>query len=135
MVNSNIDIGDRVYIGGIYGDDFEVVNNKLGRIDSIVFASYQGYSTYLVDVIIDGQIFPINIGYVYKIDDLDTYDFEGILEEYPIGYFFNKFEIKGEAVISHYRGQNKNDLERGTTKIISKTKNNIAKIFYITSPN
>lgn len=127
MVDCNIDIGDKVYVGGIYGKDFEIVNNKIGTISNIVFASYQDYSTYLVDVVINGEIFPLNLSYVYKLNDLDTYDYEGILEDYPLEYYFNKFEITGEALIRHD--------EEGSCKVISKTKNGIAKVFYLTSIN
>ena len=116
-----------MYVGGIYGKDFDMINNKIGKIDKIIFASYEDYSTYLVDVIINGEIFPVNFSYIFKLDDLDTFDYDGILEEYPIDYYFNKYNITGKAVI-HYD-------EDGLNKIVCKSKNNDAKVFYLTSIN
>ena len=94
MVNCNVEIGDKIFIGGLYGSDFKMINHKIGKIDKLMFTSNEYYSTYLADVRIDNMIFPINLTYVYKINDLDTYDYDGILDgDSPLEYYFTKFKI------------------------------------------
>jgi hypothetical protein len=127
MVNCNVEIGDKVYIGGIYGKDFEMFNNKIGKIDKIIFVSYEDYSTYLVDVMVNGIIFPVNFSYIFKVDDLDTFDYDEILNDSPLDYYFKKNNITGKAII-HYD-------EDGLNKVICKSQNNDAKVFYLTSIN
>ena len=95
----NIEIEDKVLIGGLYGEDFVKINNKIGTIKKIMFTSSQHYVTYIVDVMIDGVIVPINLAYIYKVDDLDVYDYNTNFMEAlnPIEYYFQKFNVVGNT--------------------------------------
>lgn len=99
MVDNNVEIGDKVLIGGLYGEDFTEINNKIGTVKKIMFSSSQHYVTYIVDVSIKGIIVPVNLAYVYKIEDLDIYDYDlNTLDALnPIEYYIEKFNIVGET--------------------------------------
>ena len=60
----DVEIGDKILIGGLYGDDFVEINNKIGTIEKIMFSSSQNYVTYIVDVLIDGLIFLAFLAYL-----------------------------------------------------------------------
>jgi len=75
MVDTNIEIGDKVLISGLCGKDFVEINNKIGIIKKIMFTSSQHYVTYIVNVLIDDLIVPVNLAYVYRLDSLDIYDY------------------------------------------------------------
>ena len=128
MVNYDVEVGDKIYVGGIYGDDFKMFNNKVGKVDAIIFNSNQFFSTYLVDVVVNKTIFPVNLSYIYKLNDLDTYDYGDLLEdEEPLNHYFNKHNITGEAVIKYD--------EDGLNQVVCKTNKGIGKVFYLTSIN
>jgi hypothetical protein len=99
MVDTNVEIGDKVLIGGLYGEDFIEINNKTGIIKKIMFSSSQNYVTYIVDVLIDGLIVPINLSYIYKLDDLDIFDYDTSFVEAlnPIEFYIEKFNVVGDT--------------------------------------
>ena len=99
MVDTNVEIGDKVLIGGLYGEDFVEINNKIGTIKKIMFSSSQHYVTYIVDVLIDGFIVPINLSYIYKLEDLDIYDYDSSFIEAlnPLQFYIDKFNVVGET--------------------------------------
>lgn len=100
MVNSTIGIGDKVYIGGITDDDYRFLNHKTGYVDNITFSSRNDYTSILVDVNIDDKIHTINLTYTYKIDDLDVFDYDGLLDRHtPLKYYFDISNIVGNQYI------------------------------------
>lgn len=127
MVNINIGIGDKVYVGGIFGDDFKIINNKTGTVKRIMFSSNENYNTYLIDVDINGDIFPLNLSYVFKVDDFDTYDYDELLSEYPLEYYLETFQIIGTPTLMYD--------QLGLNYLYCKTKEFKVKPLMITSIN
>lgn len=128
MVDNEIQIGDRVYIGGIFGDDFKMINNKVGIVKRIMFSSSEHYATYLVDVSINGKIFPLNLSFVYKLDDFDIYDYDGLLNgSSPLEFYFKKFRIIGRPSLLYD--------QLGLNHLYCKTKDNNIQPLTITSLN
>lgn len=82
MSDDFITIGDQVYIGGLFGEDFEDINNKIGFIKKIIAASNKTSITYIADVVIDDTIIPINFDFLYKIDD--DYRIDSILSNFDV---------------------------------------------------
>ena len=56
MVDNDVELGDKVLIGGLYGEDFIEINNKIGTVKKIMFSSSEHYVTYIVDVLIKNLI-------------------------------------------------------------------------------
>lgn len=129
MVDCNIDIGDLVYIGGIIGDEFKIINNKVGEIKRVMFSSDEYYTTYLVDVIVNGEIFPVNLNYIYKIDDLDTYEYASLFigNSSPLDYYFKLYNTTGKEVMLYD--------QYGQNYLYCQTKDNYIKQLVLTSLN
>lgn len=98
MIDNHVEIGDKIIIGGLLGDDFFEINNQIGTVEKIMFASSEHYATYLVDVNIRGKIVPINLAYIYKLEDLDVFDYYE-LTELPnvMDFYISKFRIVGRT--------------------------------------
>lgn len=62
-------IGDHVLIGGLYGHDFEVINNKIGVLLNIYSLIADNRIKYLAKIKIEEYEFPIDMRYVYKISN------------------------------------------------------------------
>lgn len=93
MIESVIDIGDKVYIGGLFGEDFKEVNNKIGIVNEIIFSSTPSYTTYIVNVLIGDTLVSVNLAYVFKLDQIN----EGLksIVYQPHIYFMKKLHITG----------------------------------------
>jgi hypothetical protein len=63
-------IGDNVYIGGLQGENFELINNKIGTLKKIYCVTSEGRLSYLANIEIDELEFPIDLGYVYKLNNV-----------------------------------------------------------------
>lgn len=98
MTDNYVQIGDKVIIGGLYGDDFVELNNKIGTIEKIMFTSSEYYTTYLVDVNIKGEVVPVNLAYIYRVDDLDLFDYYELTNfDDPFEFYKTKFRIVGQT--------------------------------------
>lgn len=98
MIDNYVEIGDKVLIGGLFGDDFKEINNQTGIVKKIMFTSSKFYTTYLVDVQIHGEIVPVNLAYIYKVEDLDVFDYQELIDsENPLEFYYNKFRIVGDS--------------------------------------
>ena len=117
MIDNHIKIGDKIIVGGLFSDDFLGLNNKIGTIKKIMFASSGYYSTYLVDVNIDGNIVPINLSYIFKLDDLDIFNYYELTEfTNPIDFYISKCRLVGHTYMLID--------QRGTSYLQCKTREN-----------
>jgi hypothetical protein len=67
--------GDKVLIGGFYGDDMKFVNNKLGYVKHIVLINNIVSLSYAAHVQITPMVaVPINFLYLYNTKDLCDFD-------------------------------------------------------------
>ena len=60
-------IGDKVYISGLYGSDFKLINNKVGVLKKIFSITSNNSVNQLGEITMGGHSFPINLKYVYKL--------------------------------------------------------------------
>ena len=63
-------IGDKVYIGGLYGDDFKCVNNKIGILKKVYSITSENVINYLGEVQFGLLKIPVNLKYVYKLPNV-----------------------------------------------------------------
>lgn len=65
-------IGDSVYVGGLQGNEFDQINNKVGVLKKIYSLISDNQIKYLANVKINDYEFPINLNYVYKLNTVIT---------------------------------------------------------------
>ena len=65
-------IGDNVYIGGLQGEEFKLINNRFGVLKKIYCITSESALKYLAVIQIDKYKFPINLNYVYKLKNVIT---------------------------------------------------------------
>lgn len=65
-------IGDNVFIGGLLGDDFKVINNKIGILKNIYAFTSDNTIKYLANIKIKQYEFPIDMRYVYDLKNSST---------------------------------------------------------------
>lgn len=61
-------IGDKVYIGGLYGDDYNLVNNKVGILRKMYNITSNKTVNYLGEIDMGMVRIPINLKFVYKLN-------------------------------------------------------------------
>lgn len=102
MFNNPIDIGDNVYIGGLFGEDFIEINNKIGKVEKITFSSTPEFATYIVDVLIDDTVVTVNLAYIFKLDNIfginQLMHFSGSLSD-PLNYYYRKLRVVGTPTL------------------------------------
>lgn len=65
-------IGDKVYIGGLYGDEFKIINNKFGTLKKIYSLIADNSLKYLGTIEMNNMQFAIDMKYVYKLSNLQV---------------------------------------------------------------
>jgi len=65
-------IGDNVYIGGLQGEEFKLINNRFGVLKKIYSITSKTVLKYLADIQMNMYKFPINLNYVYKLQNVIT---------------------------------------------------------------
>lgn len=99
MFSNPVDIGDKVYIGGLFGFDFTEINNKFGKVEKITFSSTPTFATYMADVLIDDEkVVTVNLAYLFKFDNIygvnQQMHFSGSVSD-PLNYYYRKFRVIG----------------------------------------
>lgn len=62
-------IGDNVYIGGLYGDEFKLINNRIGVLKKIYSLISDNSINYLANIQMGKHWFSIDLKYVYKLSN------------------------------------------------------------------
>ena len=93
MTNNSVNIGDKVFIGGLMGKDFDEINHRVGKIDKIIASSSVDKLTYFAEINFGDYIIPIDFHYIFKLDSKGIDN--DLTEQYlsPISHFFKKFRI------------------------------------------
>jgi hypothetical protein len=89
-----VSIGDKVFIGGLFGKDFDEINNKVGEVEKIVVTSTPDNNThYFAEVNIGKFIIPVDFHYIFKLNESGV-DVD-LTEELnsPITHFFRKYRV------------------------------------------
>jgi hypothetical protein len=74
-VNKYVKEGDVVLISGLYGNDVNFANNKLGYIQQIMTVPNNGSLNFAANVQLDlNTLLPINFVFLYNIKTLHTID-------------------------------------------------------------
>ena len=88
-----ITVGDRVYIGGLFGEDFDEINNRVGEVKKIVATSNVDKLTFFAEINLGKHTIPVDFHYIFKLDSsgIDV----NLTEEYlsPIMHFFKKYSV------------------------------------------
>lgn len=89
-----IGVGDKVFIGGLFGKDFDEINNKVGQIEKIIVSSTPENTTvYLAEINIGKYTIPVDFHFIFKLND-DGLDVDLTEELYsPITHFFRKYKV------------------------------------------
>lgn len=128
MVECNIDIGDKVYVGGIEpNDEYNHINGKVGVVNDILFVLNDIYAEYQAEVIIDNKSHFLNVIYLYNIEDFDSYIYDGLFDSSPYDYYFDIYDVVDEPIITF--GEN------GINYLIAKTRKSTLNVFAINSLN
>jgi hypothetical protein len=83
-------IGDNVYVGGLAGENFRLINNRFGIIKKIYCITSDNVLKYLADIEMDKYSFPIDMKYVYNFKNiinpifLDNNIFKELCEIYDV---------------------------------------------------
>ena len=98
-------IGDTVLILGILGNEFEYLNNKIGTIEKIFSVSSVETNDYFyADVKVDDSIVPIDLRFLY---DINNTELDSVLKSYllnPIQYYFKVFFVEEQQLVIENSG-------------------------------
>lgn len=68
---NRIKTGDTVLISGLYGKNFQFINNKCGKIVNVFMRNDGDQIHHIADVMVDGSaeiVYQINFDFIYKLD-------------------------------------------------------------------
>jgi hypothetical protein len=69
MNDDLINIGDSVYIGGLFHDGLEEINNNIGKVAKIYIGTEGATKFYVAEIHVNGYSIDINFDYLFKIDE------------------------------------------------------------------
>lgn len=65
-----IQLNDLVLIAGLYGKENLSINNKIGRVEEIIYSPNNINSKFSAKINVDGEYYLINYNYLFKLNDL-----------------------------------------------------------------